>query len=98
MLCALHHLFVGLREFSAEAVHMHVIDTGEAPERLVGLKADAERGMARERAVTVAMTVDHQIRAASQGLDGREPAPVQAGHDAASALLRHKLRMPAHGV
>ena len=67
---------------------MHVIDTGEAPERLIGLKSDAEQRMARERAVAVAVTVHRQIGARRRVSMAEKPHQFRLAIDAAAAFPR----------
>ncbi|CAB3919919.1 hypothetical protein LMG3412_05243 [Achromobacter deleyi] len=95
---ALDHFGIRLRELALQTVHVHVVHAGQAPERLVGLEADAQQGVARQRAIAVAMPVQRQGRTAAQGLDGRIPAPVQAGHYAGAFLARDQVGVAPHGV
>ena len=77
---------------------MHVVHPGQPPQRLVGVEADAQAGVARQGAEAVAMPVQRQPAVPAQRLHGGEAAPVQADHHAASAFALHQIGVAAHGV
>jgi hypothetical protein len=92
------YLPTGLREFPGETMHMHMIDASQPPQRLISLKRDAERGIARHHAVAVAMCVQHQRCGATQRLNSGKAAPVDARHHTRAALALHQFGVTTHRV
>src|SRR5215211_5105597 len=69
-------LLVLLREFSLQAVNMHMVDPGQTPERLISLERDAKRWVTGERTIAVAVPMQDKIRIFAKGIHGGKPTPV----------------------
>ncbi|KAG1432883.1 hypothetical protein G6F57_022612 [Rhizopus arrhizus] len=75
-----------------------MVHARQPPQRLVSLEIHAQQWRAGQGAIAVAMAVQGQRRAAAQGLDRREAAPVQAGHHAGAFFAFDQVGVAAHGV
>ena len=87
-------LVILLRELALQAVHVHVVDAGQPPERLVGLERDAEQRVARQRAEAVAVAVEREIGVAAQRL---RPPRSRTSSGSPSRRCRLRARPGRHG-
>ena len=79
------HACVVFAEFIAQAVHVDVIDAGEAPEFLKRDEAHARGVRTAQHAPSVAMAVNGDLRVAAQRGQRRQADAVDADHHARAA-------------